>query len=129
MICPHGQLDDTLCPECSLIGNVKPLARASKASFTDMEIRRVTPGQSTGDIKADGAGVPGNDASTTTLRLKRVGIDGREDMLLLENSGNLHERLQQVLGRGFEVGMLDENVERRVKQIQKRETNPRAKLE
>lgn len=129
MICPHGQLDDTVCPECSMLGNVKPLTRASKASFTSMEIPRPTLAASTSSTNDESEGVPGHESSMVLPRVDRVGIDGRNDLLVRENSGSLHARLQQVLGRGFEIGMLDEDVERRVKQVQKRETNPRAALE
>ncbi len=129
MICPHGQPDESTCPECSMLHNVKPLARANDVTFTEMEIRRVTPTPAATD-GADGlAGVVVREIPTTTLRIKRLSVEGQGGATMPGNSANLHARLAQVLGRGFEVGMLDEGVERRVKQIQKRETNPRAELE
>jgi hypothetical protein len=112
-----------------MLNNVKPLARASHATFTEMEISRITPAPTATDGSEGLAGVAGREIPTTTLRIKRVSVDDQDGTLVPGNSANLHARLEQVLGRGFEVGMLDEGVERRIKQIQKRETNPRAKLE
>ncbi|MBN2151462.1 MAG: hypothetical protein JW839_08455 [Candidatus Lokiarchaeota archaeon] len=129
MICPHGHPDESNCPECSMLTNVKPLARASSASFTEMEIRRIPPATgASGGSEALG-GASGREIPATTLRIKRVSTADRDGTLVPGNSVNLHARLAQVLGKGFEVGMLDEGVERLVKQIQKREANPRAKLD
>ncbi len=112
-----------------MLSNVKPLARASHATFTEMEIRRVTPTPAAIDGANELVGAAGREIPTTTLRIKRVAVDSQEGILVPGNSTNLHSRLEQVLGRGFEAGMLDDGVERRIKQIQKRETNPRAKLD
>lgn len=112
-----------------MLTNVKPLARASSASFTEMEIRRIPPATgASGGSEALG-GASGREIPATTLRIKRVSTADRDGTLVPGNSVNLHARLAQVLGKGFEVGMLDEGVERLVKQIQKREANPRAKLD
>ncbi len=129
MICPHGQLDESMCPECSMLKNVKPLARASGASFTEVEIRRASPTPATSGRTGGLAGAECKEIPTTTLRIKRISVDDRDEAMLPGNSANLHDRLSQVLGKGFEVGSLDESVERRVNQIQKREINPHAKLE
>jgi hypothetical protein len=129
MICTHGQLDESVCPECSMLHNVKPLARASNAAFIEMGIRHTTPAPAASDTVGERSALAGREIPTTTLRITRTPVDDRHDTLMPGNSGNLHARLKQVLGRGFEVGMLDEGVERRIKLIQKRETNPRAKLE
>ena len=112
-----------------MLNNVKPLARASNVAFTDFEVRRVAQAPTTFD-GTDETFVPdGREIPTTTLRIKHASVDSQDGILVPGNSGNLHARLKQVLGHGFEVGMLDESVERRIKQFQKRETNPRAKLE
>jgi hypothetical protein len=129
MICPHGQLDESTCPECSLLNNVKPLARASNVAFTEMLVSRVAPTPSATNDAALASSTDDREIPTTTLRIKRLPVDDQDGALVLGNSGSLHARLKQVLGRGFEVGILDDGVERRVKQIQKRETNPRARLE
>jgi hypothetical protein len=128
-LCPHGHVDAAACTECSMLNNVKPLVRANNATFTEMQIRRLTPSPSDATSAGDPASTKSTDIPTSTLRIKRL-VPGDQDAgLMTGNSGNLHARLKQVLGRGFEIGMLDDGVERRIKEIQKRETNPRAKLE
>jgi hypothetical protein len=112
-----------------MLRNVKPLARANNATYTEMEIRRATPTPAAIDGADELVGLASREIPTTTLRIKRVSVDDRDGTLVPGNSTNLHARLEQVLGRGFEVGLLDEGVERRIKQIQKRESNPRAKLD
>nr|MDO8087261.1 hypothetical protein [Candidatus Sigynarchaeum springense] len=128
MICPHGLPDENACPECSMLKNVKPLARASGASFTEMEIHRAIPTIATSDGTGGLVGAACREI-TTTLRIKRLSVDGRDDAMMHGNSTNLHTRLAQVLGKGFDVGVLDEGVKHRVDQVRKREINPHTKLE
>ncbi|MEX2681400.1 MAG: hypothetical protein Q6373_007355 [Candidatus Sigynarchaeota archaeon] len=127
MICPHGQPDESTCPECSMLHDVKPLARASGASFTSVEIRRASPTPAVVDSMSGVSGEGGRDIPTTTLRITRLSTEGRGSTMLPGNSANLHARLAQILGKGFEIGTLDDAIEQRIAQIRKQELNPRAK--
>ncbi len=109
-----------------MLKNVKPLARASGASFTEMEIRR-SPTHVTSNGTGGLDGTERREVPTTTIRIKRMSVDDQIG-LVPDNSTNLHTRLSQVLGRSFEIGVLDDDVVLRVKQVQKHETASRTTL-
>nr|MDO8111382.1 hypothetical protein [Candidatus Sigynarchaeota archaeon] len=127
--CPHGYLDISTCPECSKTTNVKPLIRANTTAFTEIELNRrpmTTTEDGSPNFQHDGTT---RELPIESITIKRLSIEDRADAMVPSNSTHLHDRLNQILSKGTELNMLDEAVEKRVREVVKRETNPRGKLE
>jgi hypothetical protein len=100
---------------------VKPFKRMTSAPFTRLEVERSTINLVDAETTNSERDDIGKEIPIESLRIKRILADDSNDALNPTNSGFLHARLKQIDFLATEKATPGDAVERRVRNIRKRE--------
>ncbi|MBD3187011.1 hypothetical protein GF325_09305 [Candidatus Bathyarchaeota archaeon] len=123
MLCPHGYLNASQCPQCSNFMNVTPLQHPSENKFVEFIIEREQEGD---EPEKKEKHKVGRLLNTDTLKPTRLQPHPRLHITGPSPSTHLHDRLKQLAGKDplGKKEIVPDEVEARIRQLRKSKFNP-----